>query len=268
MININYPTTISDQKIKKFFISKGLKEILNFSNIDRKPNDMILKNPYPPDLKDLYRLYQFVLKNNRTTILEFGTGWSSLIFLLALNEIKRKKFNSISKIRRNNKFELFIVDNEKKFLNISKKRINKFIKKLNLKNPPKINYLLSSVKMTTFQGRISTEYVKLPNCNPDFIYVDGPDQFNVKGKINGISTRHKDMMPMQCDLLKIEYFLIPGTIIVVDGRASNSKFLKDFFKRKWIYKNHVKFDQHSFVLDDPVLGKINSDQLKFYKNKI
>ena len=105
-------------------------------------------------------------------------------------------------------------------------------------------------------------------CNPDFIYVDGPDQFNVKGNINGLSTRHKDMMPMQCDILKIEYYLIPGTIIIADGRAANSKFLKDFFKRKWIYKNHVKYDQHSFVLDDPLLGKINSDQLKFYKNKI
>ena len=54
--------------------------------------------------------------------------------------------------------------------------------------------------MTSFQGRISTEYKKLPMCNPDFIYVDGADQFNVKGNINGLSTRHKDMMPMQCDI--------------------------------------------------------------------
>ena len=36
------------------------------------------------------------------------------------------------------------------------------------------------------------------------------------------------MMPMQCDILKIEYYLIPGTIIIADGRAANSKFLKDF----------------------------------------
>ena len=86
--------------------------------------------------------------------------------------------------------------------------------------------------MTSFQGRISTEYKKLPMCNPDFIYVDGPDQFNVKGNINGLSTRHKDMMPMQCDILKIEYYLIPGTIIIADGRAANSKFLKDFFQKK------------------------------------
>ena len=58
---------------------------------------MILKNPYPPDLRDLYRLYQYVLINNRTTILEFGTGWSSLIFLLALEEVKEKKLIQFQK---------------------------------------------------------------------------------------------------------------------------------------------------------------------------
>ena len=37
--------------------------------------------------------------------------------------------------------------------------------------------------MTTFNGRIATEFKKLPNCNPDFIYLDGPDQFNVISNI-------------------------------------------------------------------------------------
>ena len=60
--------------------------------------------------------------------------------------------------------------------------------------------------MTTFNGRICTEYKKLPLCNPDFIYLDGPDQFNVKGNVNGINTGHKDLMPMICDILKIENF--------------------------------------------------------------
>ena len=96
MINIKHPPIISDKKIIKFFISKGLKEILSFSNIKRRPNDMILKNPYPPDLRDLYRLYQYVLINNRTTILEFGTGWSSLIFV-SFRGSKRKKLIQFQK---------------------------------------------------------------------------------------------------------------------------------------------------------------------------
>ena len=126
---------------------------------------------------------------------------------------------------------MFILENDKKFLNISKKRIKLFKSLKNLK----INYKFSEVEMTTFNNRIATSYKKLPTCNPDFIYLDGPDQFNIKGNINSFSTRHKDLMPMSCDLLKIEYFLTPGTIIICDGRAANAKFLKDHFKRNWLY---------------------------------
>ena len=46
-------------------------------------NSLTSKRPFVPELNDLYRLYQFIKLNKRTTILEFGSGWSSLIFLLA-----------------------------------------------------------------------------------------------------------------------------------------------------------------------------------------
>ena len=121
--------------------------------------------------------------------------------------------------------------------------------------------------MTLFNDKICTQYKKLPLCNPDFIYLDGPDQFNVKKDISGITLKHKDMMPMVCDILKFEYFYTPGTIIISDGRSANAKFLKDNFKRKWRYIDDQKNDQHIFWLDDPTLGKYNTEQLKFYKKK-
>ena len=164
----------------------------------------------------------------------------------------------------NNPFELFVIENEKKFLNISKKRIEKFNKTLKIKNPIKINYTYTDVEMALFNDRICTQYKKLPLCNPDFIYLDGPNQFNVKKQINGISIRHKDMMPMNCDILKLEYFYTPGTIIVCDGRAANAKFLRDNFTRNWEYRYDKKSDQHIFYLNDPSLGKYNDLQLKFY----
>ena len=152
------------------------------------------------------------------------------------------------------------------FLNITKNRITKFNKKKKLLN--KIHYCISDLNMTIFEGRIATEYKNLPLCNPDFIYLDGPDQFNVKGKCYGITTSHKDMMPMVCDILKFEYFYTPGTIIVIDGRGANAKFLLDNFKRNWVYKNDNNYDQHIFYLNDPVLGKYNKLQLKFYAKNI
>ena len=254
--------------IENFFIKKGLKLLVDLSK-KKKPsvNQMIVNEPYMIELYDLYNLYQYVLINKRTTILEFGSGWSSLIFSLALNELANKFSNEVKKLRRNNPFELFVIENEKKYLDITKHRILRFNKYLKIKKPVKINYISTDVEMTTFKNRICTQYKKLPLCNPDFIYLDGPDQFKVKKDISGISLRHKDMMPMLSDILKFEYFYTPGTIIVCDGRAANVKFLKDHLKRNWKYINDKKNDQHLFWLVDPVLGKYNKLQLEFYSKR-
>ena len=258
-------TNKNQRFIENFFIKKGLKILVDLSKRKKlSVNQMEINEPSNPELDDLYNLYQYVLINKRTTILEFGSGWSTLIFSLALKELSDKFSNQIQHLRRNNPFELFVIENEKKYLNITKSRILKFNKLLKIKKPIKIKYFLSDVEMTTFQNRICTQYKKLPLCNPDFIYLDGPNQFNVKKEVNGINTKHKDLMPMVCDILKLEYFYTPGTIIVCDGRAANAKFLKDHFKRNWKYINDKKTDQHLFYLVDPVLGKFNKLQLEFY----
>ncbi len=251
--------------IENFFIKKGLKLLVDLSKKKKRSvNHIVVDEPYIPEINDLYNLYQNILINKRTTILEFGSGWSTFIFSLALKELSNKFAGEVKLLRRNNPFEIFVIENEKKYLNITRNRIIKLNKYLNITNPIKIKYFLSDVEMTTFNGRICTQYKKLPLCNPDFIYLDGPDQFKVIGNINGISTRHKDMMPMVSDILKFEYFFTPGTIIVCDGRAANSKFLKDHFRRKWKYISDKKNDQYIFVLIDSSLGKYNSLQLKFY----
>ena len=53
-----------------------------------------------------------------------------------------------------------------------------------------------------------------------------------------------------------------------DGRSANVNFLKDHFKRNWVYKynNNNKVDEHLFFLNDKSLGKINDKLLKFYRN--
>ena len=152
-------------------------------------------------------------------------------------------------------------------MNITKKRIGEYWKNSKSIKASKINYMVSDINMTTYNGRICTEYNSMPLCNPDFIYLDGPEQFNVKGSINGFTTAHKDMMPMVSDILKIEYFLTPGTIILTDGRGANAAFLRDNLARNWEYKNDIEFDQHIFYLNDASLGEYNSAQLKFYKQR-
>ena len=266
MLKFKKPTSKNTKYLENFFITKGLKLLVDQSKKKKlSVNQMRPVEPAMPELDDLYNLYQYILINKRTTILEFGSGWSTLIFSLVLRELRNKFFNEVKLLRRNNPFELFVIENEKKYLNISKNRIIKFTKILKLKQTPKTHYCFSDVEMTLFNNKIATQYKKLPLCNPDFIYLDGPSQFNVKKDINGINTRHKDMMPMVCDILKFEHFYTPGTIIVCDGRAANAKFLKDHFKRNWKYIYDKENDQHIFFLNDPILGKYNKLQIEFYK---
>ena len=120
--------------------------------------------------------------------------------------------------------------------------------------------------MTTFNNRICTQYRKLPSCNPDFIYLDGPDQFKIMKKIQNFTTAHKDAMPMACDILKFEHFLIPQTMIIAEGRGANVQFLRNNFKRKWLYFNDKKYDLHVFLLNSPSFCNYNNLQLKFYKS--
>ena len=117
----------SEKFIENFFIKKNLKLLVDLSK-KKKPsvNQLTVNEPYIPELKDLYLLYNYVLINKRITILEFGSGWSTLIFSLALKELRDKYSKDIYKLRRNNQFELFVIENEKKYLKITEDRIKKF----------------------------------------------------------------------------------------------------------------------------------------------
>ena len=74
-------------------------------------------------------------------------------------------------------------------------------------------------------------------------------------------------MPMSCDFLKIENFLTPGTMIIVDGRAANVRLLRANMQRNWDYSYSADADQHIFLLNEEPLGKYNRQQLDFYRGK-
>ena len=245
---------------EKFFFKQNLGWIVKLSKkkVKLKDNRVNVK-PHLPVLKDLYFLYQLIILNNRTTVLEYGCGWSTLImhFALTMNE---KRFNKKTFTRCGNPFDLICVDNSKKFLNIAKKRVNKYSKKFQ-----KVKFFYSEARMAKFQNRYCTEYKNHPLCNPDLIYIDGPSQWTIKNKIENFTVNHFSMMPMVSDVLKFEHFLTPGTIIVIDGRTANARFLKSNFQRNWKYIHSLKSDQNYFYLDEKPLGKWNIEQLKFYK---
>jgi len=225
--------------------------------------DPNLSEAFPAELDDLVRLHYLITSRKVTTILEFGVGKSSIVFDHALKFNKEKYFDYVSQnLRRKNKFECFSVDNNQEWIDKCK-----LTAKTNL-----VNYHYSKCKVSTFNGRICTFFESLPNICPDFIYLDGPDQFSPEGNVRGIDTKHPDRLPMAADILAIEHFLLPGTFILVDGRTANARFLKTNLQRDWCYSYSEEFDQHYFELIERPLGIYNKKQIDFclgnsyYKN--
>jgi hypothetical protein len=251
---LKLPSKKSDEFIINFFFSIG---------VDLKDTKIIKyekqKKIYKPILQDLYNIYQVIIKNNRTSVLEFGSGWSSIIISRAL--IENKKNFKKNKFKINPFFEHHILENEKKFLYYTKKKINYFLKNYKNKN---VKYSFSDCFLEVVNNKFVTLYKKLPDINPDFIYLDGPDQSKIKSKKKSFKINSEKFMPMVSDILLIEYFLIPGTIIMIDGRGANAQYLKNNFTRKWGYKYFKDSDQHLFQLQAPSLGKKNENFLSYY----
>ncbi len=237
----------NEKQLSNYFKNKNLGLIVNEYKKGRKILHHGAKiyqrnKAYPPILDDLFKINYIIERYKRVTCLEFGTGWSSLVISNALIKNKQNYFRQIKKLRFSNPFELHVVDSQKKFIKISKNRIKNNIIRVKFYNSKNVACI--------WNGIICNEYKKLPNINPDFIYLDGPDHKDIKGSINNISPSQNDFMPLNCDLLKIEYYLTPGTIILIDGRSANANFLKMNFKRNWTHSQDTERDHHIFYLND------------------
>lgn len=72
------------------------------------------------------------------------------------------------------------------------------------------------------------------------------------------------MVPILGNVLRFEHYLLPGTIILLDGRAANARFLKSNFQRNWKFVDLYKeYDLGLFYLDEKPLGEVNKKQLKY-----
>ena len=211
--------------------------------------------PFSTELDDLIRLHYLVTSRKVTTILEIGVGKSTVVFDHGIQKNKLKYADFVkNNLRRSNPFECHSIDNNKKWIETTK-----------LNNPLLENVVFHycPCHITTFNDRICTLYDNLPNICPDLIYLDAPDQFSPIGDVRGISTNHPDRLPMSADILALEHFLLPGTLIVIDGRTANARFLKTNLQRDWDYHHSQEYDQHFFELKESPLGIYNRRQIEF-----
>jgi len=70
--NLKLPSKKNKKDLENFFIENNFSEFIKLSKTkNQKINELEMKNSFKPELNDLFRLYEFVKLNNRTTILEF-----------------------------------------------------------------------------------------------------------------------------------------------------------------------------------------------------
>ena len=214
-------------------------------------------SPYPPDWSDLVRLHRLIVERRATTILEFGVGKSTVIMAHALAVNRRRHGEFVAKnLRRHNCFELHAIDDMPQYVDETRRL-------LPVDLAAACTLHVSAVSMGTFNGRICSYYDRLPNICPDFVYLDGPSQMNAQGDVRGVSVNHPDRVPMAADLLAIEHFLLPGTMVVIDGRTANARFIRANLQRGWRYSHDEEADVHLFELCERPLGPHNLAQIQF-----
>ncbi|MDA9801520.1 hypothetical protein N9C88_03660 [Candidatus Pseudothioglobus singularis] len=250
---------------KEYIEINQLDKLINFKeNMDYKEDtfdsvDGKLNIPFPPEANDLVRLHKLIRSKRFFTILEFGTGYSTIIMAdaLAKNQKEWESLPDRPKIRNNFMFKLFCIDASSKWIKLMEDKIPENLKKI-------VNFQQSDVEIGKFNGQLCHYYSSLQDIVPDFIYLDGPSAKDVKGEINGLSFNCEERTVMSGDLLLMESTFIPGTFILVDGRTNNARFLERNFSRDYKIKWDKKDDITTFELFEDRLGKFNLLGKDFY----
>jgi hypothetical protein len=172
------------------------------------------------DINDLGRLHRIVRERPCVTALEFGIGFSTIVLAHAM-EMNERDHGAVmrEKASRNSQlFQVFSVDTNERWIKHTLDRL-----------PPalaaRVHASHSPATATTFGGRLCHTYDRLPDVIPDFIYLDGPDPNEVVGSVAGLTFSIPERTAISADILLMEPTLLPGTIIAVDGREANVRFL-------------------------------------------
>ena len=246
------------QSSKEYLIQEGLNQYINFdANADFKEGvfDAVsgkLNIPFPPVIDDLARLHRLIRKRKAFTVLEFGSGLSTIVMADALSKNKADFLGLQEKpvLRNRFMFQIFSVESDKKWIEYSQSNFPNHLLE-------HVNFHYSEIKIDTFNGRICHFYDNLPDIVPDFIYLDGPNPKDVKGSVNGITFQCDERTVMAADILLMESILLPGTFILVDGRTNNARFLNYNLQRNFEMSWDKDGDVTSFELKEERLGKYN-----------
>lgn len=184
-----------------------------------------------PSYQDLARLHA-VIRNRRVfSVLEFGIGYSTLVMAdaLAKNRCDWDILATKPSIRCSTPFQLHAVDTEKHWIDIA-------LDNLPIELVPYVKTLHTGVRSAQYRGMDCHLYDQIPDVVPDLIYLDGPCPSAVRSESpERTAWGNPDRVILAADILKIEPWLLPGTLLMVDGRQGNVRFIKGHLYRNWFW---------------------------------
>ena len=237
-------------------------KIQEISTIDLADPSKVRTNiVYEPDIKDLYRLYSFVIDNCVVSILEFGSGWSTLALSLGLQENRTKYQNLYPNEARNpHPFRICTVDNSIDFVNLALSRLDHEM----------LTYIdthIASPVLTTVGVHPVTLWNPTPRFDFDLIYLDAPEPEQVVTSSSFLPMKTVHDLPIAGDLVFNEPYIHPETSIIVDGRTANARYLSANLRRGWSHAHYPEEDFSLLHLSEQPLGRINAEHINFRKSK-
>jgi hypothetical protein len=206
--------------------------------------------PYGPELDDLHHLYALARRTAAVSVMEFGSGWSTLVLALAVHE-NALSFGDTYDVRHPNPFQLLSVDVSAEYSARSLDRL-----------PPELRARVvaqvTDARLVEYGGRWASLFDDLPPFVADLIYLDGPEPGQVRGDVDGFTLSDPHGLPVAADLLRLEPMLWPETTVVIDGRTANGRFLRDNLQRRWDHLRDPFGDRTTLFLDETPYGEISA----------
>ena len=249
--------------LEDYFYSQKLNELLGVESYSRPrtpgPNDTYLQEgaePFGPDCADLARLHAFITKRKVLTVLEFGSGLSTLVMAHALSQNHVKFADKINLIRRQNPFHVYALEADRKYAAVTEEMCVRYNER--------VSVLPSDAYREDFRGMVAGRYNQVPSICPDLIYIDGPSPYSyLESDEEYLSFRSPDITNITTDLLKLEPCLLPGTVVVFDGMTNNARFNYRHLSRNWLRHEDTDMDVTILMLNEPPLGVHHRNQLDF-----
>lgn len=186
----------------------------------------------PPVLHDLYNLHSTVRRRRPATILEFGTGFSTLVLAHALAMNARDAGANVatkSKGAPPPPPRVWSVDANERWIRNAAGKVPDALRDF-------VSFHHSEVRACELNGQLCHRYVDLPSVVPDLVYLDAPNPLDVVGEVGGLSFTLETGGPRQAtaaDLVFMEPSLKRGFFMVVDGRFNNVHFLRHNLRRRY-----------------------------------